>query len=153
MVDDWRRGLRLGFVAGVLALMMIGLSIPTTAHAQNVAGVFSWRLLPFCNVFTFTVAQFGPFFLVTGQDNACGNSLPRPVTGTIVPSGALFQLAYSAIVPGNAAHFFVVLDGSLSGPWTNTLGQTGTFAFLGGGGRSSETEEVPSAPSWTSGIP
>jgi hypothetical protein len=110
------------------------LAQPSPGEAQNL-GTFRWQLMPFCNVFTYSVFQSGSGIVLSGSDDRCGASQRAASFGTafINPDGSA-GLGVTTIQPTVTGHFTIRLDlGTLSGPWSNDLGQSGTFVFLGPG--------------------
>ncbi len=96
-------------------------------------GSFSWQLQPFCNYLTVTVTQQGSLYTLDGYDDQCGAPQRAPLVGiaTLNPDGTIGFGVHIVTVPGGRG---VDVDarislGSFSGPWTDSLGHTGTFAF------------------------
>lgn len=118
---------------------------PTRAAAQYV-GTFAWQLQPFCNRVVVAVTQSPGGYELRGYDDQCGGSQPRaPLTGNaVLNSDGSVQLALSLMTPtavpiGVAA---TVNLASSSGPWHDSRGNSGTFAFgtaTGGPPRPNET--------------
>lgn len=116
------------------ALTVLGLAAPALAHAQ-VLGTFPWQLQPFCNVVTLTLTSAPAGFLLDGTDDQCGATNKASAVGiasfnasgnvtlniTIVtaPSGAPVHVS-AVVSPANG-----------NGTWTDSLGNSGTFAFFG----------------------
>jgi len=118
------------FGVGLVAAVLLAQASP--GEAQNL-GTFRWQLAPFCNVFTYSVFQAGPGIVLSGWDDRCGASERAASFGSVSinPDGTA-GIGVTAIQPTVTGHFSIRLDlGTLSGPWSNDLGQSGTFTFLG----------------------
>lgn len=120
-------------------------AVGALAEAQ-VLGVFRWQSQPFCNVLTLTVAQQGGQFLLTGSDDLCGAGV-APVTGTAVVSGASVAMGMTVSLPSGAgAHLTATLAlATVSGPWQDGDGRTGTFQFLAGAGTGGAPRPAPAS--------
>jgi hypothetical protein len=127
--------------AGVaLVLLTMGLWGPSLG-AQTL-GTFSWQLQPFCNVVTVTITQQGAQYTVDGYDDQCGAAQRAPLLGLAVqnPDGTIGLGLHVITVPGGRG---VDVDArislaTLNGPWSDSAGNAGTFAFgasTGGGPR------------------
>jgi hypothetical protein len=121
-----KRLIRRSPVAAALIVVAVALS---EADAQ---GPFSWQLSPFCNVLTLTASQGGDVFDLSGSDNSCGIGSRSGAFGTafVNPDGLItmsLTVLTSTSVP---RHITVQLNvNTLSGPWTDSSGNTGTFVF------------------------
>jgi hypothetical protein len=96
-------------------------------------GSFSWQLQPFCNNLTVNVTQQGALFTVDGYDDQCGAPQRAPLAGVATqnPDGTIGFGLHIVTVPGGRG---VDVDarislGSLSGPWSDSAGNAGVFAF------------------------
>ncbi len=125
---------RRGFtVALAAALLTLGSS---AAHAQ-VLGTFNFQLQPYCNVVTMTLTQEGSTFRLAGWDDNCGASKRYPMSGTVTqnPDGTY---AFGFVITrdsGQDVHTMVQFNAAtISGPWVDSAGNGGTFAFNGTGG-------------------
>ena len=98
-------------------------------------GTFPWQMQPYCNVVTLTLTTIPAGFTLDGSDNQCGASTKGSATGigvfnldgsvglnfTIVTSPGAKGVQVSAIVsPANG-----------QGAWTDSVGNSGTFALFG----------------------
>lgn len=104
------------------------------ASAQ-VFGTFPWQMQPYCNVVTLTLTSTAAGFVLDGVDDQCGAANKASAIGvasfnqsgnvtlnfTIVQAPSAQPLHVSAVVS----------VGTGSGTWTDSLGNTGTFAFFG----------------------
>ena len=118
--------LRTAVVFGAAALTA------SVADAQSL-GTFRWQLQPFCNVVTVTVIQQGAVYTVDGYDDQCGAPLRAPLVGLATPNpdGSIGLGLHVVTVPGGRG---LQIDArislaSLSGPWSDSAGNSGTFAF------------------------
>ena len=117
----------------MLAALAAFTFMPEVASAQPL-GTFTWQLQPFCNRVTVNVRQDGAVYTLDGFDDQCGAARRAPLTGlaTLNPDGSV-GLGL-AIVTGNGQPVHVdaqIALGSLSGPWTDSAGNSGQLA-LGG---------------------
>ncbi|HUU36280.1 MAG TPA: hypothetical protein VMW48_19580, partial [Vicinamibacterales bacterium] len=100
------------------------------AEAQYL-GTFTWQTEPFCNVITVNVTQQGAFYTLDGYDDQCGAGQRAPVVGlaTANPDGTI-GLGFNVTVPGAAVQIGGrIALGGLGGPWTDSAGNSGHFAF------------------------
>lgn len=116
----------------LLATLWCG--IPVTAQAQ-VIGSFSWQTQPYCNKIAITITQQGSVYQLTGQDDLCGAGTAS-VTGTAVVAGNTVVMGFTVALPsGRAEHLSATINvATVSGPWSDADGHTGTFTFNGSGG-------------------
>ena len=123
---------RLGWPV-VSALLLFALLVaPAAAGAQSL-GTFRWQLQPFCNVVTVTVTQQGAVYTLDGYDDQCGAPQRAPVVGlgTPNPDGTIGFGLNVITVPGGRG---VQVDARISlpglgGPWSDSAGNSGTFAY------------------------
>ncbi len=115
------------------------LLLPFTAGAQPI-GTFSWQLQPFCNRVTVNVTQNGGIYTADGYDDQCGAPQRAPLVGlgTPNPDGTIGFGLHVVTVPGGRG---VQIDAritlaALGGSWTDSAGNSGTFAFNGNTGGS-----------------
>lgn len=106
----------------------------TTADAQPL-GTFRWQLQPFCNVVVVNVTQQGAIYQVDGFDDQCGAAQRAPLVGMATPNpdGSIgFGLNIVTAPGGRDVHVDarISLPG-LGGTWSDSSGNTGTFAFSG----------------------
>jgi hypothetical protein len=111
-----------------------GLSVVGNATAQPI-GTFSWQLQPFCNVVTVNVTQNGGVYTLDGFDNQCGAAQRAPLVGLAAqnPDGTIGLGLSIVTVPGGlAVHVDARLTfPTLGGSWSDSAGNSGTFAFNG----------------------
>lgn len=113
-------------------------------------GTFSWQLQPFCNVVTAVVTQNGGVYTVDGYDNQCGAAQRAPLVGMATPNpdGSIGFGLHVVTVPGGRG---VQIDArislaTLSGSWSDSAGNSGTFAFgasTGGSPRPPSGSSIP----------
>lgn len=108
------------------------LLLPSVAAAQPI-GTFSWQLQPYCNRVTVSVTQNGGIYTADGYDDQCGAPQRAPLVGlgTPNPDGTIGFGLHVVTVPGGRG---VQIDAritlaALSGSWTDSAGNSGTFAF------------------------
>ena len=106
--------------------------LPGTLAAQPI-GTFSWQLQPFCNRVTVNVTQNGAIYTADGYDDQCGAPQRAPLVGlgTPNPDGTIGFGLHVVTVPGGRG---VQIDAritvaGLSGPWSDSAGNSGVFAF------------------------
>jgi hypothetical protein len=116
----------------VVLSSMIGFCFGSDAAAQAL-GTFQWQLQPFCNNLTVNVTQQGGVFTVDGSDDQCGAPQRAPLVGVATPNpdGTIGFGLHLVTVPGGRA---VSVDArislsTLSGTWSDSAGNSGTFAF------------------------
>ena len=108
------------------------LLLPAAAGAQSL-GTLRWQLQPFCNVVTLNVNQQGAVYTLDGFDDQCGAAQRAPLVGLATPNpdGSIGFGLNVVTVPGGRG---VQIDAritlaTLSGPWSDSAGNSGTFAF------------------------
>jgi hypothetical protein len=133
----------LGSLLGVVAAVL-----PAVAYAQPV-GTFRWQMQPYCTVLTLNVTQNGNVYTLDGFDDQCGADTVAPMTGTAVPNAdGTVELGISIVTSPGAAplHVAVPLNlATLGGPWSDSAGRSGTFAFAPNGGTGG-SERPPAGP-------
>jgi hypothetical protein len=115
------------------------------AHAQPI-GSFRWQLLPFCNVLTLNVTQSGAIYTLDGFDDQCGAAQKASIVGAafLNPDGSVGMGLTTVIAPGGAPVHIDARIGiaSLGGPWRDSAGNTGAFAFTPGPGTGGSPRPV-----------
>lgn len=117
---------------GVVLVATVLLAEATSSEAQNL-GTFRWQLTPFCNVVTYAVVREGSVFVLSGFDDRCGATPSASSSGTafLNPDGTV-SLGVTTVQPAVTGHFTMQINlSTLSGTWSNDLGQAGPFGFLG----------------------
>ena len=123
------------FAGAVVAAALMA----AAAEAQSL-GTFRWQLQPYCNVVTVNVTQSGGVYTVDGYDDQCGAAQRAALVGLATPNpdGTIGFGLNIVTAPGGRG---VQVDASitmaaLSGLWTDSAGNSGTFAFGAGTGGS-----------------
>lgn len=119
----------------VIALSTAWLFWPASRLDAQPLGSFTWQLQPFCNRVTLQVTQAGSLYTAEGYDDQCGAPQRAPLVGTITPNpdGSIGIGLHIVTVPGGRG---LQVDArislaSLAGPWSDSAGHAGTFAFNG----------------------
>jgi hypothetical protein len=114
------------------AAVAAALVSPGGAHAQPL-GSFSWQLQPFCNVLTVNLNQQGAVYTLDGFDDQCGAPQRAALVGLATPNpdGTIGLGLHIVTSPGGRG---LQVEGrislpSASGSWTDSAGNSGTFAF------------------------
>lgn len=141
---------RYKLITVIAALVVATFAAATPASAQ-VLGTFPWQTQPYCNIVTLTLTSAPAGFTLDGTDDQCGATNKASAVGvasfnangnvtlnfTIVTAPAGKPVHVSAVVtPANGA-----------GTWTDSAGNSGTFAFFG------NTPGLPVRPLPASGLP
>lgn len=134
--------------AVVAASIAFAIVFPAAAVNAQSLGTFSWQLQPFCNSVTVNVTQQGAVFTIDGYDDQCGAPQRAPLVGTATqnPDGTIgFGLHIVTVPGGRAVHIDGRISlGTLGGPWSDSAGNQGTFAFAGRAG--GPPRPVPTIP-------
>jgi hypothetical protein len=109
-------------------MVMAGVS---TGEAQPL-GSFSWQLQPYCNRVTVNVRQDGSVYTLDGTDDLCGAAQKAPLVGLAAPNpdgsigfGLNIVSPTGQSIPVQAR----ISIATLSGTWSDSAGNSGTFAF------------------------
>lgn len=125
-------------ILGRALLTMCLVTCGTRASGAQTIGTFRWQASPFCNVITLAVVQVGTVFSLEGFDDQCGAATRASVVGSAFfnPDGTVGIGLTTIATPGGApVHMDVALSlATLNGPWRDSAGNTGTFAFTPGVG-------------------
>lgn len=124
--------------ASAVVLAALFLARPVPVAAQAVLGTYSWQLQPFCNTVVLQVTQEGATYRLAGWEDTCGAVARQPVQGTVAVNGdgSVGFLLVSASTGATPVTTTVRFNpATLGGPWTDSAGNSGTFAFgVAGGG-------------------
>lgn len=124
--------MRMGRSLALLTTMGVLLAVPLPLRAQAV-GTFTWQLQPFCNRVTVTITQEGGVYTLDGFDDQCGAPQRAPLVGlaTANPDGSIgFGLHVVTVPGGRGLEVEARINlATLGGPWTDSAGNSGTFAF------------------------
>jgi hypothetical protein len=116
------------------AALILLLTISARTQAQPL-GQFQWQLEPFCNTVTVNVTQSGAIYTLDGFDNQCGGANPRaPLVGVAAfnPADGSIGFGLNIVTTPNGAPVHVratIFLPQLSGTWSDSAGNGGTFAF------------------------
>ncbi|MEZ5293088.1 MAG: hypothetical protein R2745_18550 [Vicinamibacterales bacterium] len=128
------------------AAAAIGVTAWVAGAGAQALGTFTWQVQPFCNVITVNITQQGGLYTADGFDDQCSAAQRAPLVGVVTPNpdGTIGIGLHVVTVPGGRG-----LDiearlalASLSGPWTDSAGNSGTLAF--GQHASGSPRPVPS---------
>ena len=119
--------------AAFISLLASGLVLSAGPLGAQSLGSFSWQLQPFCNNLTVNVTQQGALFTIDGYDDQCGAGQRALLVGVATqnPDGTIGFGLHIVTVPGGRGVDIDARIGlpSLSGPWSDSAGNSGTFAF------------------------
>jgi hypothetical protein len=121
-------------VAAVAMLAMLPVHRPVDAQTL---GTFRWQLQPYCNVVTVNVTQSGAVYTLDGYDDQCGAPTRAPLVGLATPNpdgtiGFGLQLVTTPSAAPVAVRASVSLA-TLGGPWSDSVGNSGTLVLDGPG--------------------
>jgi hypothetical protein len=119
-------------VRGLLAAAFVTFS--AASLSAQPFGTFTWQMQPYCNQVTLTLTNVTGNFTLDGSDNMCAAPKKASASGIGVfnPDGTV-GLNFTIVLPtgrsvGVAAS---VSPANGQGTWTDTAGNSGTFAFFG----------------------
>ncbi len=119
------------FAISCLASLAVLTMVPV-AGAQPL-GTFRWQLQPFCNVVVVNITQQGAVYQIDGFDDQCGAPQRAPLVGLATPNpdGTIgFGLSIVTVPGGRSVHVDARMAvPSLAGTWSDSSGNSGTFAF------------------------
>ena len=117
----------------VLAALMTALGV-SSASAQ-VFGTFPWQMQPYCNVITLTLTNTPAGFTLDGADDQCGATNRASAVGvaTFNASGNVtINFTIVTAPAGKPVHVSAIVSpANGNGTWTDSVGNSGTFAFFG----------------------
>lgn len=118
------------FARSLFVIVATLVAMPVSAQSL---GAFSWQLQPFCNVITVNVTAVAGVYTLEGADDQCGGGTRAPLTGIATPNpdGSLgFGMHLVTSPGGHGVQVEARLSlPALSGQWSDSDGNTGTFAF------------------------
>ncbi|MEZ5418231.1 MAG: hypothetical protein R2708_12910 [Vicinamibacterales bacterium] len=133
------------------ALTLGAVACLAAPSAAQTLGTFSWQLQPLCNRVVATVQQVGGAYTLDGYDDQCGAATRAPLTGLATPNpDGSIGLGLTIITSPGATPIHVdarMALPALSGSWSDSHGNTGTFAF-GAAAPGSARPAPPSGLSW-----
>lgn len=123
-----RNRFRMSLVAACVMLVLA-----SSASAQ-VFGTFAWQMQPYCNVVTLTITQIPGGYTIDGHDNQCGvgGKLAGAAGMALLNPDGTVGLEFTIVTApsGKAVHVSAsVSPATGSGPWTDSVGNTGNFAL------------------------
>lgn len=130
------------------AVLVAGAGSGTTmpVGAQGL-GTFRWQLQPYCNILTLSVRQDGAVYTLDGFDDQCGAASAASALGTAFPNpdGSIGFGVSGAAAPGAAPVMLYarLSPSTVSGTWSDSAGNAGTFAFTPGPGTGGAPRPVP----------
>jgi len=137
---------RVGFFLGALCVTLLA---APSASAQ-VLGSFAWQMQPYCNVVTLTLTSTPAGYTLDGIDDQCAAANKASAVGVAsFNAGGLVNVNLTVVTApsGKAVHVAAVVSPATgSGTWTDSVGNSGTFA-LGG-----STPGLPVRPFPASGL-
>lgn len=132
-------------VVARVALFAAALSLIGTSASAQVFGTFPWQMQPYCNVVTLSLISSATGFTLEGVDDQCGAVNKGSAVGTAsFNTAGNVTLNFTIVTaPGGTpvSVSAVVSPATGSGTWTDSAGNSGTFAFFGA------TPALPSRPS------
>ena len=136
-----------------LAALVLSLGLVAPAAGAQSLGTLRWQLQPYCNVITVNVTQQGAVYTLDGYDDQCGAGQRAPLVGLATPNpdGSIgFGMNVVTVPGGRGVQIEARITlATLGGPWTDSAGYSGTFAF----GVSSGGNQRPPPPAPASTIP
>ncbi len=118
-----------------LALTALGMALLTASGASaQVFGTFSWQMQPYCNIVTLTITQIPGGYTIDGNDNQCGvgGKLAGAAGMALLNPDGTVGLEFTIVTApsGKAVHVSASINPATgSGPWTDSIGNTGNFAL------------------------
>lgn len=118
----------------IFSAIFVGLLLPLTLHAQSM-GTYCWRLNPFKDILCFDIENKGFVFDLTGTQETSAYVVPSHGAATSGHSVNRFHLGFTShFIGGLLGQFSVSISKeTLDGAWTDNLGLSGKFTFLGTG--------------------
>lgn len=114
-----------------LTTVLVGAAAAVNAQTINA----SWQLQPYCNRLTLALAPSPVGFMVDGTDDQCGAVNAGSVVGhaSFSQNGSVALNVSIVTAPaGRPVHVSAIVSPATgTGTWTDSVGNTGTFAFLG----------------------
>jgi hypothetical protein len=114
---------------------ILGLLLTPAQAGAQVFGTFSWQMLPYCNVVSLTLVNTPAGFTLEGTDNQCGavNKAGAFGIASFNTSGNVIANFSIVTAPGGSpVHVSAIISPATgSGTWTDSAGNSGTFALSG----------------------
>lgn len=118
-----------------LALTALCMTLLAASGASaQVFGTFSWQMQPYCNIVTLTITQIPGGYTIDGNDNQCGvgGKLAGAAGMALLNPDGTVGLEFTIVTApsGKAVHVSASINpANGSGPWTDSVGNTGNFAL------------------------
>lgn len=117
------------------AVVLLVAAAPAVGSAQ-VLGTFPWQMQPYCNVVTLALTNTpAGGWVLDGNDDQCGIVSRASAIGVATfNGGGNVTLSFSIVTApsGKPVHVSAVVSPTTgSGTWTDSVGNSGTFAFFG----------------------
>lgn len=115
-------------------LTALALAAGASSASAQVFGTFNWQMQPYCNVVTLTLTSVTGHFTLDGSDAQCGAAKKASAFGIgVFNADGTVGLNFTIVLPNNGS---VDVAASVSpadgqGTWSDSVGNTGTFAFSG----------------------
>ena len=126
----------MSFPVRILPLVLAVLLAPFLAGVPRAdaqpLGSFTWQLQPFCNRVTVNVRQDGAVYTLDGTDDQCGAPQKAPLVGLAAPNpDGSIGFGLNIVSPSGQAMPVQarISIATLSGTWSDSAGNSGTFAF------------------------
>jgi len=133
----------------LVAIVSSGIALVAAESQAQTLGTFGWQLQPYCNVVTVNVTQTGAVYTVDGYDDQCGAAQRAPLVGLATPNpdGTIgLGLNIVASPSGHAVQVSARITlATLSGPWSDSAGNSGTLAFAVSTGGNPRPPPVPAS--------
>ncbi len=118
----------------ILAAAVVVLASVPDATAQ-VFGTFPWQMQPYCNIVRLTLTSTPAGFTLDGTDDQCGAADKASAVG-VAAFNALGNVTINFTIvtapAGKPVHVSAIVSpANGTGTWTDSVGNTGTFAFFG----------------------
>ena len=118
------------------AMVAAGLVTLAASNASaQVFGTFTWQMQPYCNKVTLTLTSLTANFILDGTEDQCGATNRASAVGVATfntVGNVTLNFTIVTAPSGKPVHVSAVVspaDGS--GTWTDSVGNSGTFAFFG----------------------
>jgi len=117
-----------------LTVFVLSLMTPVPAAAQ-VFGTFSWQMQPYCNVVALTLVNTPAGFTLQGTDAQCGAADKAGAFGIAsfnTAGNVTLNFTIVTAPAGKPVHVSAIVSPATgSGTWTDSAGNSGTFALSG----------------------
>ncbi len=129
------------------ALAMLVAAAPAAAQ---VFGTFAWQMQPYCNVVSLTLVNTPAGFTLHGTDDQCGAANKASAVGIAsfnTSGNVTLNVSIVTAPSGKPVHVSALVSPTTgNGTWTDSVGNTGTFAMF------ATTPGLPPRPLPPSGV-